>query len=155
MSHKKEYNMKKGLTVLVMCFLAVSVNAGPVLKFIDNIFLVSPVSDSPRWELKPSVLLSWVEVSRNSEKELVASALSGKGGGLMLQRTINRDGQNYSAFSIGLAGIFGPIMPERAYVKFSGAITANVMNNLFGVGMKFDGKAVSGLICTNINLTNN
>jgi hypothetical protein len=141
---------KRILTIL----LASTIWSMPEAGVFSHFLSVSPVADSARLELKPVGLLSWIEIDKN----WYAAPMPGTGGGLSLQLTTQKKGENYAAVSASILGIFTKEFiqgDDKGRTKFSIAFTLNTLNNVIGGGVKYNGKNWTGLICTNINLVNN
>jgi hypothetical protein len=140
-------NMKKFILIILIGLWSL-----PEAGLLSNFFKNSAPSDSARFELKPLIMLSWYEIS-SINGQWYTSKLAGKGFGIMLERTKKKDGENYAVCSVSLVGIFDPIIPAQEFTKFSGGISLNVLNNYVGLGMKFNGKFFTGLLCSNLDIT--
>jgi hypothetical protein len=143
--------MKNLIVILTALFTCVQTPC-----FAGNIlseFFAAQHRPGVRWILHPVALQSWMEVTKAPDGTFQSTALTGTGGGISYQRTVYRDSANYSTFSFSLVGIFADAIQASKYVKFSGAITIGILDNLIGGGIRYNGKEWSGLICTTINLS--
>jgi hypothetical protein len=121
----------------------------------DYLFSSCPVDTgaaglkTARWYIKPVVSGALLKVTRADTKELRADLITGMGAGLSWQRIITRDGKPYSSFSVSGIGLFAPVTADIPYVRFSGAILLSTLNELFGVGLEFDGIRPAFILTTN------
>ncbi len=122
-------------------------------------------SASAEWLFKPTIQIPALKLTKSIRTDAIADAtlFASAGGGITYQRTIQKNNQNYSTFSVSLiALLMGDTSKTGEVLDFSVAGTLGFLNNIIQVGLGFDlGKVPAErgrlffLLSAGINLTNN
>lgn len=165
--------MKTKLILAIACALTVQVNlSGQEQRgMFSYFFKPRPVEQGmglmespPIWEFKPTVQIPAIKVTESVRDgaQLDATFLASTGGGITLQKTIEREKKNYAIFSwspviILLTGDTSKDNP----LDLSYCTTIGFFNNLiqFGAGWDFgvveERSRFFGVLSLGINITNN
>lgn len=122
------------------------------------------VESNPIWEFKPSVQIPALKLTESNREnaQIDASFLASAGGGITLQRSIQKDGKNYSTISWSPAiFLLTGDTTEDNPLDLSYCTTIGFLNNIIQIGAGYDLGVVEnrsrffGVLSFGINLTNN